>query len=422
MELKTCPHCEVRVAATPNGTCPSCRKKMDLPSSESVPGEAPAAQSSATREPVETFASQSPRTAPQPREAGARKLPRSAWIAFWMGLAVAAVCGIAFLLPPTRAMLLGCWDGERFSHGMPCSFWVHALQHDADSDRIKSANAALGDLGTDAIPALLAAVAEAQDASVRARIENALIGVCGSPRASDPVPALIEGMRSNSPVVRVACAKGLAALGQPAKAAQPTLIGALADEATSKWAVVAMCRSGLEANTLAAIIRAGWGPLPPTTERTGLGNATVTAWSACQGGSERVRDAFFRNVSPNDPAVWQALQSPDNRVRWVIAGLLSESKHDISMPPPRPLLDALRRAADDPDERVQYRAKPLLEILQFDRWLADTKDGDWRVRLVAALGLGTAGPQARAPSPTSRHCSRTRSGRFAMLPPPLWDI
>src|SRR5262249_27067145 len=147
----------------------------------------------------------------------------------------------------------------------------------------------------------------------------------------------------------------LEALGKRAKAAEPALLEALQDRATSGPAVRALCSLGPRASTLEAIIQAGWGKLQPGHGQDVL----VVAYHAGEGRSRPIRRAFRDAVRPLvaecDPAILKALGSEDARVRRVVSASLEENVILIKKPSKR-LLGALKQAIEDPDGRVRAKA------------------------------------------------------------------
>jgi HEAT repeat protein len=222
--------------------------------------------------------------------------------------------------------LVGLLAGEKFSRGKPGSYWLRSLHRAATPEAERRAAEALRPLGETAVPGL--------------------------------VGLLVD----NDPQVRVRAARALELLGKQAKAAEPALLRALADGEAGGSAVRALCALGPEPNTVEAIVRAGWPPVP----QVHFTRVSAAEHQGARKRAEAIRRAFAEAIRPlvaaSDPAVVLTLRSADARVRQVVSACVEENAIFIKGPPER-LLAALKQAAEDADGRVRANARAALRFL-----------------------------------------------------------
>src|SRR2546423_3678715 len=166
----------------------------------------------------------------------------------WSAAGVALALAVA---PPVRAQ-----GADPTLDGKPASAWLKDLAGQ-DDDAHEKAATVLATAGKSAVPALIKALQNGRNATLRERAAEVL-GLIGED-AGGAVPELIKALKDKTNEVRAAAATALGGIGPGAKAAVPELIKMLknADDAQREHAAAGLGGIGPDAkDAVPELIRA----------------------------------------------------------------------------------------------------------------------------------------------------------------------
>jgi hypothetical protein len=164
-------------------------------------------------------------------------------------IVVVAIVAIVFLIPTSRSGIMGLVQGEHSYQGKTSAEWVQALG-DPDEKARRKALMQLNFVSSewdDPVPVLLD-VLKSDNPVARIQAMKALGGL--GDRATKAVPALTDALRSPDANVRGEAAHTLAEMAAAAGPAVPALIELLKDKSAGvrQEAVVGITRIGLSPN------------------------------------------------------------------------------------------------------------------------------------------------------------------------------